>query len=432
MHEIRTKIIATIGPAIEEESKLLQICHYADIIRFNFSHEPKKQIKRLSVVKKIAKNIKKYIITLADLEGPKIRTRNEEQIELSNNAEYDISVFGIKERFFYKMLEEGDLLLLDDGKLKLKMLDRHKFKPLNNYILKPNKTITIKGKDFPISGLTKKDYEDLNSLLKADFDAIAMSFVKNGSDVDKLRLIAKDKVIISKIETVAAVKNIDEIIEKSDGIMIARGDLALALDEEKVPTMQRLIINKCIDSSKPVIVATQMLDSMIMNPTPTRAEINDIYSSVLQGADALMLSGETASGAFPVESIKTMYKTISEAEKHVKYDKVSDNDIKDKIARNAVELAESYNVPIIAPTVHGTTPKKISRQRPKISVYSVTNNEKTFKYLHFFFSLRPIFFNYEPVFKKIDKIKAKLNVKNAVFVFGYPPGNHNTNTIIYI
>jgi pyruvate kinase len=430
--KIRTKIVATIGPAIEEEEKLKQILNYVDFIRFNFSHEPKKQIERLKFLKDVAKSIKKDIVTIADLEGPKIRTRNEEQIELKAFAKYDLGVLCIKEKAFYDVIEKNDTVLLDDGKIEVKVLNNNEFMPLNTYILSPNKTVAIKGKDFPLKGLTEKDKENIKLIKKHDFDIIAQSFIKTKDDIKDLRKLVNDKIVIAKIETVQALKNIDSIIKESDGIMVARGDLALAIDQEKVPTMQREMIKRCRDKGKPVIVATQMLDSMIKNPHPTRAEINDIYSTVLNGCDGLMLSGETAIGSFPVEAVKVIYKTILEAEKNASYEILPDYEIKDTIARQAVNIAERLNKPLIAPTVHGTTPIKISRQRPKQNIYVVTNNKRTLRYLNLFYGIRPVFFDYEPVFKKAEKIKALFKVNNAVFVFGYPPGNHNTNTIIYL
>jgi len=185
---IRTKIIATMGPSIESYEKLFEICRYADIIRFNFSHEPKKQLERVKKVKAISKKMNKNIITLADLEGPKIRTGNEEQIELSASTEYSIDVLGIKDKAFYEKIEKGDIIFIDDGKLELRMKTNDKFKPLNNYVLKPNKTVTIKGKDFDMYGLTEKDKRDLNEIKKNDFDAIAMSFVKSAKELQLLKI----------------------------------------------------------------------------------------------------------------------------------------------------------------------------------------------------------------------------------------------------
>jgi len=429
---IRTKIIATIGPAIDDYKKLLEICKYADIIRFNFSHDTEKHFERLKILREIEKRLNKKIVAMADLEGPKIRTGNKKPINLIASNEYDISILEIDKKEFYEILNAGDILLIDDGKLELKMKTERTFKPLNDYLLMPHKTVSIKGKDYNIKGLTEKDLKHLEKIMESDFDAIAMSFVKTREDVKELKAIAKDKIIISKIETLSAIRNIDSIIEESDGIMIARGDLALAINEEKVPTFQRKIIKKCREMEKPVIVATQMLDSMIKNPNPTRAEINDVYSTVLDGPDALMLSGETAAGLFPIDAIKTLYKTIKEAEKYAKYEETREKDKKDKIAKSAIEIAKTLKTSIIAPTKHGTTPRKIAKQRPQFQFYVVTDVKKTFNYLHFFYGISPAFFDYEPVFKKAEKIKKIFNLKKALFVFGYPPGNHNTNTIIYL
>jgi pyruvate kinase len=223
-----------------------------------------------------------------------------------------------------------------------------------------------------------------------------------------------------------------EILDAVDGIMVARGDLALSLPEEKVPSMQIELINACRTRRKPVIVATQMLESMITSPMPTRAEVNDVYTAAMQGADAVMLSGETANGKYPIDAVRTMDRIVKEAEKELNSSEMPVIDIKDVIARSAINMAESFGCNIISPTVHGTTPAKLSRQRPRATVYCITPNQRTLKYMNFFYGVIAKKGSYEPVFKNFDKLKKMFDVQQAVFVFGYPPNNQRTNTIIYM
>ena len=214
--------------------------------------------------------------------------------------------------------------------------------------------------------------------------------------------------------------------------MIARGDLALSLPEERVPSIQVEIINIARRKRKPSIVATQMLESMTSSPMPTRAEISDVYNAVLQGVDALMLSGETAKGRYPIHAVKVMDKVIREAEKHLKELEAPQIDVKDVIAKSAMKISEKYGCAIIAPTIHGTTPSKLSRQRPKKTIFCATPKERTIRYLNFFYGVYPKLFDYEPVFENCEKLKSLFGVNEAVFVFGYPPGNHATNTILHL
>ncbi|RME79894.1 MAG: pyruvate kinase [Methanobacteriota archaeon] len=434
----KTKIVITLGPSTDDYEKLKKLLSYANIARINMSHgEHKEHKNRLSMVRDVEEELGKPITTLADLKGPEIRTTNKEPIIVKEGQTFSIEELPVDEKaILSKLAKEGDVLLVDDGLLTfIVVVDGGEpfFFFFYQHVLKPKKSLVLRGKDFPLPSIGEEDKRNIRFIKKESFDAVAQSFVRDAKDVSKLKkLLGEDSIVIAKIESVDAVKNLDEIIERADGVMVARGDLALSLPEEQVPSLQMDIINKAKHKRKPVIVATQMLESMVNNPMPTRAEVNDVYTAVIEGADCLMLSGETAVGNYPLNALRVMEKTVMQAEKKLKSFEVEKKDIKDVMAKSAIKIAERYKCDIIAPTVHGTTPSKISRQRPGLSIFAITPKKRTLKYLNFFYGVVPKQGSFEPVFDNFDYLKELFAVEEAVFVFGYPPGNHRTNTIIHI
>lgn len=417
------KIVATLYEKFD-----IELFKYIDIARFNFSHRSYKEIDEwLSIIQEAEDKFNKKITVLADTKGPEIRTGNE--IELRRGDIIKISELKLSnEAAFREVIEKNDIILIDDGKVMLRVLDEDNLESIVNYKIKIRKSVIVRGKDYNIESITKEDLEDIEFIKNRRFDVIAQSFVRTDQDVIKMKKLSSLPVI-AKIETASAIKNIDKIIKVADGLMIARGDLALAVPPEKLPKIQLEILRKGV--KLPIIVATQLLSSMTESPFPKRAELTDIYNAVINGADALMLSEETAIGKYKKEALEVMNNLILEAQQLV--DKIAViEDYKDKIAYSASVLAEEFNAPIVAPTYMGTTPKKIASFRSKQPIYAITTNKKILGYLNMFYGVFPIYMDYEPVFQKFNDIKRLTGVDKAIFVFGYPAGNSNTNTIIYL
>lgn len=417
------KIVATLYEKFD-----IDLLKYVDVARFNFSHRSYKEIDEwLEIIQEAEIKFGKKITIMADTKGPEIRTGAE--INVNKGDIIEISDLKLSnEKVFRETLEAGDTVLIDDGKVMLKAIDNNHLESLVNYPIKMRKSVIIRGKDYAIDSITKEDLEDLEFIKKRRFDVIAQSFVRSAQDVVRMKQLS-GLPVIAKIETASALNNINEIIKVADGLMIARGDLALSIPPEKLPKVQIEIIRKGVKI--PVIVATQLLSSMTDSPFPKRAELTDIYNAVIYGADGLMLSEETAVGKYKKEALEMMNNIILEAQEMVEKTVIIE-DYKDKIAYSATILADEFKCPIIAPTYMGTTPKKISSFRPKQPVYAITNNAKILGYLNMMYGVFPLYYDYEPVFQNFDKIKSLVKTDKAIFVFGYPPGNSNTNTVIYI
>ena len=333
----KTKIVCTIGPATESEDILEKLLNAGmDVMRLNFSHgDFEEHGNRINNLRKVIKKTGKIVGILQDLAGPKIRIGNfiNEKIVLKEGNTFTLTIDDIEgdeERVHinYKHLpeevKEGHIIYLHDGKKKLQVIEVNGndvvCKILVGGEIKGKRGVNLPDSDISISCITEKDKKDLEFGIEQDVDFIALSFVRKPEDIDELRTIlnnANSKAkIIAKIETPQAVKNIDEIIERADGIMVARGDLAIEIPAEKVPFVQKEIIRKCNNAGKPVITATQMLESMIHSHVPTRAEVSDVANAILDGTDAIMLSEETTLGGDPVEAVAVMARVAKEIEEN--------------------------------------------------------------------------------------------------------------------
>jgi len=405
----KTKIVATIGPTSSDEKLFTKMAMAGvNVVRFNFSHGDYKTHKdSLDMVRKVSQKLKQPIATLQDLSGPKIRTGDFKygEVMLKRGKKITLTskkIIGDENSVYvdYERLSEdvvrGTRILLDDGRRELKVLSTSKGKVLCSVVqgglIKGRRGVSLPGVDLKTSSLTKKDLEDIKFGIQNNFDYVALSFVRTGADIKKLRSILKkgksDAHVIAKIETVQGVKNIDEIIEESDGIMVARGDLAVELPREEVPLIQKKIIQKCNSAGVPVIVATQMLESMISALVPTRAEVSDVANSILDGADAIMLSQETAYGEHPLEVVKEMATVSRKVEGNLAYrlpmeknilksKELQRNIIIDAVTASAVRVAENVDAKVIvALTSSGITPRMISRYRPVQPILALTSNEK--------------------------------------------------------
>jgi len=389
----KTKIIATIGPASNSKPVLEKmISSGMNAVRLNFSHGSyEEHTYVIKTIRSLSRTMNKSIGIILDLQGPKIRIgkmKDGNPVELRKNRTLRIttkSVAGTADivSTIYKKLvcdvKKGDKILLDDGLIELKVLSKTKdtvsCKIINGGTLKEHKGINLPGVNISAPSLTPKDKRDLNFGIKSGVDYFALSFVRNADDLNLIKSIIKkqgsDIPVIAKIEKPEAVDNIDEILEAADGIMVARGDLGVEVKPEKVPTIQKHIIHKAILANRPVITATQMLETMIANPIPTRAEVSDVANAIYDGTDAIMLSGETASGKYPVKAVQMMSRIASEAEGsymmkyNVQYDKDPEDIVTHAVAQASVNILHEVDAKaIIAFSVSGKTSKLISKQRP--------------------------------------------------------------------
>jgi pyruvate kinase len=404
----KTKIVATLGPASSGKDVLKEmIVQGLNVCRLNFSHGSyDDHAKTLETIREIDKELGKHTAILVDLQGPKIRVGEMENngVELVNGAEFSFvtgeRIVGTKERAymsyqtFPRDVKAGEKILLDDGKLMLEVTETNgkdlvKTKVLHGGILSSNKGVNLPNTKVSLPCLTEKDLADLNFALEQNVDWIGLSFVRSARDIIELRHIIQSKnkqsKIVAKIEKPEAVQDIEEIVKSTDAVMIARGDLGVEIPMQNVPLVQKEIVKICLFHAKPVIIATQMMESMITNISPTRAEVNDVANGVLDGADAVMLSGETSVGKHPVKVIEAMGKIIDYVEANsdaiYHYERVplkeDERFITDSICFNACRLANRIDANAIVTMTHsGYTAFKISSQRPKAKVFVFTSNKQ--------------------------------------------------------
>ncbi len=401
----RTKIIATLGPASNKPEILRQMMLSGlDSVRINMSHTSHQDLEKyVKLVRQISLELDRNVAIIADLQGPKIRIGEvkDGQVEIKPGDIIEFTtekIIGDNKRVhidyedFALDVEPGEEILIDDGKLKLQIVETDKVstvraKVIYGGILMSRKGVNLPHTELSLPSMTDKDIDDAIKALELDVDWIALSFVRRASDVIELKQLIRRKkkhaYVIAKIEKAQAVKNLDEIMAEADAIMVARGDLGVEMDFAEVPLIQKYIVEKCIENQIPVIIATQMMESMINNFRPTRAEATDVSNAVLDGADTLMLSAETAMGKFPVETIKAMHRIIQYTETHRYYynrgeppKPTNPRFIRDSICFSAARLAEIIGAKaIITFTEHGKTAYRISGYRPKADVYAFTRHK---------------------------------------------------------
>lgn len=406
----KTKIVCTIGPAVGTVDKICELIDAGmDAARLNFSHGTHSEHSLyIDNVREAGKLKNKMIAVIQDLSGPKIRVgllengsiflRENQIIKItSQNVTGTGKIFSTNYLNLINDVKKDEMILLDDGNLKLRVISVH---PSENYIeceiingglLKEHKGINLPNTNLNLPSLTKKDMEDLDFGLEKGIDFIAMSFVRKAEDIKLLRDIIHSKgksiPIIAKIERPEAVVNIDSIIAGTDVIMVARGDMGVEISTEEVPVIQKRIIRKCNEAITPVITATQMLESMIENPTPTRAEASDIANSILDGTDCVMLSAETSTGAYPVLAVRTMTKIILKTETIKKTNYFTEMFVEDSpentlhtICNSATEIATRVNAKAIITITHtGKSPLLLSNHRPAAQIISATFDDKIIK-----------------------------------------------------
>jgi pyruvate kinase len=419
----KTKIIATIGPATSSVSMLKKIIKAGvDVCRVNFSHGDWDT--HLEVVKNIRQaneELGTNVAILGDLQGPKLRIGEvennsmllEDGDTMTLTTEATISkgkTIFVKYSTLARDVKVGERVLLDDGKLELeftKRVDSHtvEAKVINGGYLSSNKGFNLPSSDMSVASLTDKDRKDLEFIMKHKLDWVALSFVREEKDILELRGILNanncDAHIVAKIEKPQAVENLDSIIAATDSIMVARGDLGVEMPMEQVPMIQKRIVSKCIEASKPVIIATQMMESMITSPTPTRAEANDVANAVMDGADAVMLSAETSVGDYPLKSVQAVEKILGSTElgwdvynKFKKPDPTSPSFISDRICYATVSMSDGLSAKaIISMTQTGYTAYKIASGRPNCDIFIFTSNKLLITRLSLVWNVRAFFYD---------------------------------------
>lgn len=416
----KTKIICTIGPVSESKDMIRKLALSGmDIARLNLSHgDHEEQLRRITRIKEVRKELNIPIAILLDTQGPEIRTRllkEDEKIVLKKGEEFTLTTKDIigdetKVSITYEGITndviKGNTILIDDGLIELKVKEVKEDSVVCEVIsggeLGTRKGINIPNVKLNLPAITKKDREDIIFGINHGVDFIAASFVQNTASIEEIKKILRECntniAIIAKIENREGLDNIDDIIDASDGIMVARGDLGVEIEAEALPFIQKQIIKKCNEAFKPVITATQMLDSMIRYPRPTRAEATDVANSIYDGTDAIMLSGETAMGRYPIESIKMMVKIAQETEAHLDYDTLlriksesKNKNISTAVCFSAVTTALTINAKlIIASSFSGFTTRIVSKFRPEATIVGLSPLDRTLRKMQLYWGVIPV------------------------------------------
>lgn len=416
----RTKIVCTIGPATSSPEGLRELVQAGmDVARLNFSHGTHEEhAEVITCLRELSKELERPIAILQDLSGPKVRVgaiagagavlKVGQEIRLTlDDVPGDDGRVNLPVPEIFEAATVGTHLMLDDGLIELivrvNKLDTLICDVLVGGVLTSHKGVSVPGVSLPLAAVTDKDLEDLSFGIRNKVDWVAASFVRNPTDIAVLRGVcdaARAKIpLIAKIEKHEAVHNIDAILQVVDGIMVARGDLGVEVPIDEVPVIQKMLIGKANRAGKPVITATQMLDSMIRNPRPTRAEVTDVANAIFDGTDAVMLSGETAVGAYPFDSVRMMAKVAEHTESSLDYAKILDDkhhsevsvmSITGAIGQAACDIAQDLNcAAILTATYSGRTAQVVSRYRPRAQILAATDRMETFQRLALLWGVRP-------------------------------------------
>lgn len=417
----KTKVVCTMGPNTNDRELMKQLMlNGMDVARFNFSHgDHEEQKGRMDILKQLREELHTNTAMLLDTKGPEIRTgrlKDGKKVTLETGASFTLTTEEIegdasKVSITYKGLPEdvdrGSTILIDDGLIGLKVVSRTdkeiRCEVVNGGELGEKKGVNVPNVAVRLPAITEKDKDDIRFGVEQGIDFIAASFVRNAECVLEIKAFLKElgapyTPVIAKIENAEGIHNIDEIIRAADGIMVARGDLGVEIPAEEVPYLQKMMIQKCNANFKTVITATQMLDSMIRNPRPTRAEVTDVANAVYDGTDAVMLSGETAQGKYPLEALQMMVHIIENTEQHLDYDMMLNkageqlkSGLSSAIGYSSVLAAANLNAKcIITPSVSGATTRVVSNLRPKQEILGVTPNERALRRMSIYWGVRPL------------------------------------------
>ena len=406
----KTKIVCTLGPATDDENVLRQLMlEGMSVARMNFSHgSHEEQKKRLDMVKKLRKELGLPVAALLDTKGPEIRIGDIEggKVELKKGQTFVLTtedivgnaeIVSITYKQLYKDVKPGDSILIDDGLIGMEVqkIDGEEIvcQVKNGGFISNHKGVNVPGVELKMPFVSQKDYEDIVFAAEQDYDFIAASFTRTADDILEIRKILEEKGgqyihIIAKIENMQGVENCEEILRVADGIMIARGDMGVEIPLEEVPVIQKKLIRMALKASKPVITATQMLDSMIKNPRPTRAETSDVANAIYQGTGAIMLSGETAAGAYPIEAVRTMARIAERTEKDIDYSR----EFKPRrlAERPDVTNAISHATAIVAVTKSGRTVGRIAKYRPSCPIIGCATHSRVCRQLSLMWGVIPV------------------------------------------
>ena len=465
----RTKIICTLGPAVDSEDMIRTLIRTGmDAARFNFSHgSHPEHLARLNMLKAVRDAMGRPVATILDTKGPEIRIKSFETktITLEPGDPFTLTtedvtgnqgLVSVTYPQLHEELQPGQEILIDDGLVAIRV-ERIEGTNIvctveNGGTLSANKSINIPGVHIQLPALTEKDIDDIRFGVENDFDFIAASFVRRAADVEAVRAVlhdcgGDDVKIIAKIENQEGVDNLDEILEAADGIMVARGDLGVEIPAARVPILQKQMIRKGLQQGKPVITATQMLDSMMRNPRPTRAEVSDVANAVYDGTSCVMLSGETAGGKYPVEALAAMLEIVTEAEASIDYWKrfqkqlviTTSNNINDAITHTCCLTARDLNATaILAASSSGRTARMICRFRPACPVAALTMHEKTRRQLSICWGVIPFLTGEVNSTDRIFSLSAEVAVKEGlvqpgdtvVITAGVPLGQSGSTNLI--
>lgn len=467
----KTKIVCTIGPASESKEVFSELVKSGlNVARLNFSHgNHEEHLARINMIKEVREELGIPVAILLDTKGPEIRTGTfkEKVVELVEGQEFtlttdDVEGDSTKCSVSYKNLpndvEKGNTILIDDGLIELEVMEvigKSEIKCIvkNGGTVKDRKGVNVPGIKINLPAITEKDINDIEFGIENGIDFIAASFIRKAQDVIEIKKVLEKNnadyiQIISKIENQEGLDNIDEIIEVSDGIMVARGDLGVEIPTEKIPLSQKLMINKCNKAGKPVITATQMLDSMMRNPRPTRAEVTDVANAIFDGTDAIMLSGETAAGKYPIEAVKTMANIAETTEDSLDYEAILQKRctyketsvtyaISHATCSTALDLGATA---IISATSSGFTARMVSKFRPKAPIIAATTKEHIQRRMILSWGVYPVLMNEvastDEIFDlAIQKAKENEYIKNGdlvVITAGVPVGVAGATNLIKV
>lgn len=417
----RTKVVCTMGPRTNDPEIMRKLIREGmDVARFNFSHGSYEEHQgRMDQLKQLREEEHRNVAILLDTKGPEIRTgvlKDGKKVLLNSGETFvltteeitgDASKVSITYEGLVEDVDKGKRILIDDGLIELEVISKRGkeiiCKVLNGGELGERKGVNVPNVPVRLPAITEKDKEDIRFGVEQGVDFIAASFVRNAECVLEIKAYLKElgapyTPVIAKVENAEGIQNIDEIIRAADGIMVARGDLGVEIPAEEVPYLQKMIIQKCNNNFKTVITATQMLDSMIRNPRPTRAEVTDVANAVYDGTDAVMLSGETASGKYPVEALQMMVHIIENTEQHLDYDQMIEqagdhlkSNLSSAIGYSSVVAAANLSAKcIITPTVSGATSRVVSNLRPRQNILGITPNERTLRRMSIYWGVIPL------------------------------------------
>lgn len=416
----KTKIICTMGPNTNNRDIMLKLAENGmDIARFNFSHgDHEEQLGRLNILKSVREELGLPIASLLDTKGPEIRTgvlKDDKKVSLKEGNTYTLTtedIIGDETRVHINYagivndVVSGNRILIDDGLIELEVMEVKGTEVICTIInggeLGGKKGVNVPNVSIKLPALTQKDKDDILFGIEQGMDFIAASFVRSAEAIREIRQILKQHnstmQIIAKIENAEGIENIDEIISCSDGIMVARGDLGVEIPVEQLPKVQKMIIKKCNENFVPVITATQMLDSMIRNPRPTRAEVTDVANAIYDGTDAIMLSGETAMGKYPVEALKMMVHIAETTEPSLDYDRLMNEkknpegmEVSGAVGYSSIATATRLNAKyIVTASVSGLTPRLISKFKPKADIIGVSPNESTVRKMQLYWGVKSL------------------------------------------